>query len=56
MQCHCRLPLRHLVDGLLAVMVRGQTFVDVLPQFGILIAFAAVVSAIAVALFRWDDA
>jgi ABC-2 type transport system permease protein len=50
------LPLRHLVDGLLAVMVRGQGFTDVLPQFGILLAFAVVVSGIAMALFRWDDA
>jgi ABC-2 type transport system permease protein len=50
------LPLRHLVDGLLAVMVRGQGLVEVLPQFGILVAFAVVVSGIAVSVFRWDDA
>jgi ABC-2 type transport system permease protein len=50
------LPLRHLVDGLLAVMVRGQGLVEVLPQLGILLAFAVVVSAIAIAVFRWDDA
>ena len=50
------LPLRHLVDGMLAVMVRGQTPASVLPQIGILLAFALIVSAIAVTLFRWEDA
>jgi ABC-2 type transport system permease protein len=50
------LPMRHLVDGMLDVMVRGKGPVDVLPQLGILVAFAAVVGTIAVALFRWDDA
>jgi ABC-2 type transport system permease protein len=50
------LPLRHMVDGLLAVMVRGQGPASVLPQIGILLGFAVVVSAIAVALFRWEDA
>jgi ABC-2 type transport system permease protein len=50
------LPLRHLVDGMQAVMVRGQPPAAVLPQLGILLAFAVVVSVIAVALFRWDDA
>lgn len=50
------LPLRHLVDGMLAVMVRGQGPASVLPQIGILLGFAVVVSAIAVAMFRWDDA
>jgi ABC-2 type transport system permease protein len=50
------LPLRHMVDGLLNVMVRGQGPASVLPQIGILLAFAVVVSAIAVALFRWEDA
>jgi ABC-2 type transport system permease protein len=50
------LPLRHMVDGLLDVMVRGQPPVTVLPQMGILLGFAVVVSAISVALFRWEDA
>jgi ABC-2 type transport system permease protein len=49
------LPLRHLVDGLLNVMVRGQGPASVLPQIGILLGFAAVVGAIALSLFRWDD-
>jgi ABC-2 type transport system permease protein len=50
------MPLRHLVDGMQAVMVRGQGPGDVLPQLGILLGFGVVVSAIAVALFRWEDA
>jgi ABC-2 type transport system permease protein len=50
------LPLRHLVDGMQAVMVRGQGPADVLPQLAILLGFAVVVSAIAVTLFRWEDA
>jgi ABC-2 type transport system permease protein len=50
------LPLRHLVEGLLDVMVRGQGPTAVLPELGILLGFAVVVGAIAVALFRWDDA
>jgi ABC-2 type transport system permease protein len=50
------LPMRHLVDGMLDVMVRGKGPLDVLPQLGILVGFAAVVGTIAVALFRWDDA
>jgi ABC-2 type transport system permease protein len=50
------LPLRHLVDGMQAVMVRGQGPLEVLPQLGILAGFAVVVTAIAVALFRWEDA
>ncbi len=49
-------PLRHLVDGMQAVMVRGQGPVSVLPQIGILLGFTVVVSAIALALFKWDDA
>jgi ABC-2 type transport system permease protein len=49
------LPLRHLVDGMQAVMVRGQGPGDVLPQVGILLGFGVVVSAIAVSLFRWED-
>ena len=37
------LPLRHMVDGMLDVMVRGQP-PGVLPQLGILLGFAIVVS------------
>jgi ABC-2 type transport system permease protein len=50
------LPLTHLRDAMTAVMVRGDSAVSVLPQLGILLGFAVVVSAIAMALFRWEDA
>jgi ABC-2 type transport system permease protein len=50
------LPLRHLVDGMQAVMVRGQGPASVVPQLSILLAFAVVVAVIAGTLFRWDDA
>lgn len=50
------LPLRHLVDGMLDVMVRGRPPAAVLPDLGILLGFAVVFGGIAVALFRWDDA
>jgi ABC-2 type transport system permease protein len=50
------LPLRHLVDGMQNVMVRGEGPATVLPQIGVLLAFAVVVAGAALALFRWDDA
>jgi len=50
------LPLRHLVDGMQAVMVRGEGPASILPQLGVLLAFAVVVTGIAATLFRWDDA
>jgi ABC-2 type transport system permease protein len=49
------LPLRHLNDGMLDVMVRGRGPVSVLPEIGILVAFAVVLGAIAARIFRWDD-
>lgn len=48
-------PLKHLVDGMQAVMVRGEGPAAALPALGILLAFTVVVSALAVRLFRWDD-
>jgi ABC-2 type transport system permease protein len=50
------MPMRHLVDAMLDVMVRGQPPSAILPQVGILAAFSVVVSALAIAVFRWDDA
>ncbi len=50
------LPLRHLNDGMQAVMVRGEGPASVLPQMGLLLAFAVVVTGIAALLFKWDDA
>jgi ABC-2 type transport system permease protein len=48
-------PLRHLNSGMLDVMVRGKSPVSVLPEMGILLAFAVVLGGIAAWLFRWDD-
>ncbi len=48
-------PLHYLVDGMRAVMVQGQGPASTLPALGILLAFAAVVTAVAAPLIRWDD-
>jgi ABC-2 type transport system permease protein len=50
------LPLRYLNDGMQDVLARGVGPVEVLPQLGILLAFALVVSVVATRLFRWEDA
>lgn len=50
------LPLRHMNDAMLEVMVRGKGFVDILPQIGILVGFAVVLTAVAAWIFRWEDA
>jgi ABC-2 type transport system permease protein len=49
------LPLKHLNQAMLDVMVRGRSPASVLPQIGLLLAFALVVSLLATKLFRWDD-
>lgn len=48
------LPLRHLNDGMLDVMVRGQSWTAAFPSIGILLGFAAVIGLVAVRLFRWE--
>jgi ABC-2 type transport system permease protein len=48
-------PLRHLNTAMLDVLVRGKGPVSVLPELGILLGFAVVLSAISAVLFRWDD-
>lgn len=48
------LPLRHLNEGMLDVMVRGEGPLAALPMIGILLAFTAVMSLVAVRLFRWE--
>ncbi len=48
------LPLRHLNDGMLDVMVRGDGPGAALGPIGILLGFAIIVTAIAVRLFRWE--
>lgn len=49
------MPLRYLVVGMQNVMARGEGPVSTLPAMGILLAFAAVLTVIAVRLFRWDE-
>jgi ABC-2 type transport system permease protein len=48
------LPLRHLNDGMLDVMVRGEGPQAALVPMAILAAFAVVVTLIAARLFRWE--
>jgi ABC-type multidrug transport system permease subunit len=48
------MPLRYLVTGMQNVMARGEGPASALPAIGILLVFAAVVTVIAVRLFRWD--
>lgn len=50
------LPLRHLNDGMLDVMVRGESASAVLVPMGILAAFALVITLVAARLFQWDSA
>jgi ABC-2 type transport system permease protein len=49
------LPLKHLNAAMLDVMVRGKGPAAVLPEMGILLGFAVVVTAVASRLFKWDD-
>jgi ABC-2 type transport system permease protein len=48
------LPLRHLNDGMLDVMVRGEAWTAALLPMAILAGFAVVVTAVAARLFRWE--
>src|SRR6266508_1366174 len=48
-------PLRHLVTAMQDVMVRGKGPESVLPELGLLVAFAAVLAGVAAWVFRWDD-
>lgn len=50
------MPLRHLNDAMLDVMVRGAGPSSALVPMGILLAFAAVMTLVAARLFRWDTA
>jgi ABC-2 type transport system permease protein len=49
------LPLKHLNEGMLDTMVRGEGPTSALLPIAILLGFAIVVSAIASRVFRWDD-
>ena len=48
-------PLKHLNNAMLDVMVRGRTPEAVLPELGILLGFAVVLTAISAKLFKWDS-
>jgi ABC-2 type transport system permease protein len=48
-------PLKHLNAAMLDVMVRDREPAAVLPEMGILLGFAVVITAIASRLFKWDD-
>lgn len=50
------LPLKHLNDGMLDVMVRGEPWTAALVPMAILAAFAVVVTLVAARLFKWDSA
>ena len=48
-------PLRHLNDGMLKVLARGEGPASVLPEMGVLLGFALVATLIAVRVFRWEQ-
>ena len=48
------MPLRHLNDGMIDVLVRGLGWSATVVPFAVLLGFAAVVSLVAVKLFRWE--
>jgi ABC-2 type transport system permease protein len=50
------LPLRHLNEGMLDLMVRGEGPSAALLPLVILLGFTVVLTALAARLFRWDDA
>ncbi|PXY20732.1 ABC transporter permease [Prauserella muralis] len=49
------LPMRHLNEGMLDVMVRGQGVEALLVPALVLIGFTAVVGLVAAKIFRWED-
>ena len=49
------MPLRHMNDGMLDVMVRGLGASAIVAPVAILLAFALVVGTLALRLFRWDS-
>jgi len=50
------LPLRHLNEGMLDLMVRGQGPGSAVLPLAVLAGFALVLTVVAARLFRWDDA
>jgi ABC-2 type transport system permease protein len=49
------LPLRYLVVGVQNVMARGLGPTSALPAIGVLLGFSAVLTLIAIRVFRWDE-
>lgn len=49
------LPLRHMNDGLLNVMVRGMGLESILLNLGVLLGFTVVIGALAAWAFQWED-
>lgn len=49
------MPLRYLVTGMQNVMARGEGPATALPAIGILLGLAAVLTVIAIRVFRWDS-
>lgn len=49
------LPMRHLNEGMLDVLVRDAGLVDSLAPIGVLLAFAVVLIAISAKVFSWED-
>jgi ABC-2 type transport system permease protein len=50
------LPLRHLNEGMLDLMVRDQGPGAALVPLAVMLSFAVVFTGLAARLFRWDDA
>ena len=48
------LPLTPVIDGARLIMTEGKTFIDILPQIGLLGAWAIVIYFIAFRVFRWE--
>lgn len=48
------LPLTPVIDGIRLIATEGKTFVDLLPQMGLIGAWIIVVYAIAFRVFRWE--
>lgn len=49
------MPLKHLNESVQGVLTRGEGWGVALPAMGGLLLFAAVLTAVAARLFRWDD-
>ena len=49
------MPLRHLSAALLDVLVRDEGIASILAPMGVLLGFAAVLTAIASHFFSWED-